>query len=187
MEGIFYYHRFFTRSSRVYPFLAYAEFSYTCSPAMPTSSEPGSSMLRKRKASELTESTDSCCRQCAAMVGTMLGLRALFHPDGYRHYKWLELKNSADDGCCCCVFIANRLRSMPKRWDDSSTLFFRSPYYREEYAAYSDEEFESALKNQAQWSRPGSGFAQMHLYIISHTPTRQSNAITSFFLYNGGE
>lgn len=85
------------------------------------------------------------------------------------------------------MFIANRLRSMPKRWDESSTLVFRSPCYKQEYSTYRDQEFEWFLREQAATPRSQSGFAYIPLYMVLSSSSHPSNEITSFFLYNGGK
>lgn len=154
------------------------------SPTIPTPTGPVSIMLRKRKASEITDETKTFCGQCAAMTGTILGLRALFHPDGFRHHTFIELKQSAEDGCYCCVFIENRLRSIPKRWDESSTLVFQSPFNSEKYTTYTDDEFEDAIEGQAARDNPQAGFACLDLYVTLNDPIHWSNRATSFFLYN---
>jgi hypothetical protein len=148
--------------------------------------EHESSALRKRKAIELTESIELCCRRCAEIVGTLPGLRALFHPNGYRHHTWGELKDSASRGCCCCMFIANRLRAIPKRRDESMTLIFRASHYSEDATIEDDTSFRYFLETGGQGKRL-SGWRCIVLYIVPHDVNHLGKEITSFFLYHGGE
>ncbi|KUJ19941.1 HET-domain-containing protein [Mollisia scopiformis] len=47
---------------------------------------------------------DTCCIKCQEMTGTLEGLRSLVE-DGYRHYSYYQLRQSADMGCKLCELI----------------------------------------------------------------------------------
>jgi hypothetical protein len=157
------------------------------SPDMTSTHEPQSPISKKRKASELGENADFWCEHCASMIGTLRGLRLLFSAEGYRHYTLEELRSLAEGKCSCCAFVVNRLKSIPRRWDDSSVLYFRSPYCSERFASLEDKEFEQMLKTNASFNRPSSGFQSLELYINSHQLLLRQKTITTFFLYNKGK
>ena len=157
------------------------------SPDMTSTHEPQSPISKKRKASELGENADFWCEHCASMIGTLRGLRLLFSAEGYRHYTWEELRSSAKGECSCCAFVLNRLKSIPRRWDDSSVLYFRSPYRSESFASLEDKQFEWMLEINASFHRPVSGFQRLELYIDSPQLLSRQTIITTFFLYNEGK
>ncbi|KAI1748972.1 heterokaryon incompatibility protein-domain-containing protein [Xylaria castorea] len=47
---------------------------------------------------------DACCLKCQGMTGTLEGLRALVG-DGYEHYSYYQIQQSADMGCQLCELI----------------------------------------------------------------------------------
>lgn len=157
------------------------------SPDMTSTHEPHSPISKKRKASELGENAEFWCEHCASMIGKLRGLRLLFSTEGYRHYTWEELRSSAEGECSCCAFVVNRLKNIPRRWDDSSVLYFRSPYCSERFASWEDKEFESMLETNASFHRPISGLQSLELYIESDQLLSRQTITTTFFLYNEGK
>lgn len=54
---------------------------------------------------ESPSTSPQCCAKCEIMTGTPEGLAALLDGDGYKHFNWYEIQETAALGCALCTAI----------------------------------------------------------------------------------
>ena len=54
---------------------------------------------------EFPSTSPQCCTKCEIMTGTPEGLAALLGDDGYKHFNWYEIQETAALGCALCTAI----------------------------------------------------------------------------------